>query len=214
MADGTPLPPSNLAVTASSNYHPLISWDYSPTSDVSAYKIYRMVHGIEEDWVYIGSVSSTVNQYEDREYSTPHEGPVAYWTDDSDYTVTAINQSAESDMPPFVTITVFVPERPNPKPYKQSSPLVEIPEDFALYAAYPNPFNSQTIIKYALPEDSYVVIEIFNISGQKIETLLSETKPAGYHEIVWNASNVASGTYLYKINTSYFSETKRLTLLK
>lgn len=214
LADGTPLPPSNLAVTASANYHPLISWDYSPTSDISAYKIYRMVHGIEEDWVHIGSVSSTVNQYEDIEYSTPHDGPYALWIDDADYTVTAVNQYAESDMPPFVTIIVLVPARPDPTPFKQSSPLVEIPENFALYSAYPNPFNSQTIIKYALPEDSHVVIEIFNISGQKIETLISETKPAGYHEIVWDASNVASGTYLYKIDAGHFSETKRMTLLK
>lgn len=173
-----------------------------------------MVHGIEEDWVHIGSVSSTVNQYEDTEYSTPHDGPYALWIDDADYTVTAVNQYAESDMPPFVTIIVLVPARPDPTPFKQSSPLVEIPENFALYSAYPNPFNSQTIIKYALPKDAHVVIEIFNISGQKIETLLSETKPAGYHEIVWNASNVASGTYLYKIDAGHFSETKRMTLLK
>ncbi len=215
IADATPAPPHSLTVSASPDYHPFIQWQPSPSTNVVSYSIYRMVHSVEDDWVYIANVPASTNQYEDTEYSTPHTGPIAYWLNDADYTVIAVNDYGDqSEMPPFVTIRVVVPAYPQPKPFKQSSPSVEIPDDFALYSAYPNPFNSQTIIKYALPEDSHVVIEIFNISGQKIETLISETKPAGYHEIVWNASNVASGTYLYKINTGHFSETKRMTLLK
>ncbi len=214
LADGTPLPPSNLSVTASPTYHPLISWDRSPTSNIYAHKVYRMVHGIEQDWVLIATVPVGTSQYEDLEYATPHDGPVAYWTDDADYTVTAVNPYAESSMPPFVTITVVVPAQPKPKPYKQSSPTTEIPDHFALYAAYPNPFNSQTLIKYALPVESYVIIEIFNISGQKIETLSSGTEQAGYHEVVWDASIVASGTYLYKMAAGDFSESKLISLIK
>jgi len=117
-------------------------------------------------------------------------------------------------MPPFVKLTLVVPERPNPTPSKQASPTAEIPETYALFSAYPNPFNSRAVIKYALPEESQVVIEVFNISGQKIETLLDETKMAGYHEIVWDASNVSSGKYLYKITAGGFTESKMLTLLK
>jgi hypothetical protein len=217
VADATPAPPHSLTISASPDYHPFIEWQPSPSNNVVSYSIYRMVHGIEDDWVYIGSVPVPANsyQYEDVEYSTPHSGPMVQWIDDADYTVTAVNEYGdESHMPPFVTIKVVVPEYPDPKPYKQSSPTVEIPVDYSLYAAYPNPFNSSTTIRYALPEDSYTIIEIFNVSGQKIETLLDETRPAGYHELVWDASHVASGTYFYKINAGDFSDSKMITLLK
>lgn len=214
LADGTPQPPTNLTVCPSPDYHPLISWDPSPTSNVYAHKVYRMVHGIEEDWVHIATVPVGNNQYEDTEYSTPHPGPYATWKDDADYTATAVNTYGESDMAPFVTITVVVPARPYPTPSKQAAAVEEIPEDFALSPAYPNPFNALTSIKYALPEDSYVKIEIFNVSGQKIKTLLSEYRPAGYHEVVWDASDISSGIYIYRIEAADFEETKSMTLLK
>ncbi len=214
LADGTQQPPSNLSVSPSPTFHPLITWNPSPTNEIDGYAVYRMVHGIEPDWVLIASLPSLNNQYEEIEFSTPHPGPIAYWVDDADYTVVAFNQYAESERPPFVTITVVVPEEPDPKIPKQSSPNEEIPKAFALNSAYPNPFNSQTIIEFALPLDSYVEIEIFNLSGQKIETILNESRPAGYHEVVWNASGVTSGVYLYKLKAGDFVESKAVTLLK
>jgi hypothetical protein len=216
--DMTPDPPQNLSVQASPDYHPLIQWQASPSTNVVSYNVYRMVHGIENDWVHIQTVPVGTHQYEDTEYATPHSGNMAPWMDDADYTVTAVNEYGDnSEMPPFVTITVVVPEYPEPKPAKSSAPEtpdVPLPEEYALKSAYPNPFNAQTLIKYELPEDSYVILDIFNISGQKIASLINEHKDAGYHEIVWNASGVPSGIYLYKFSAGNFTSTKKMTLVK
>ena len=89
-----------------------------------------------------------------------------------------------------------------------------LPERLALLQNYPNPFNASTNISFTLPEPSDIAIEIYNILGQRVDLLFEGNKQAGAPSIVWNASNVASGTYLYKINAGHFSETKRLTLLK
>jgi hypothetical protein len=216
--DMTPEPPQNLSVQPSVNYHPLIQWNASPSENVVAYIVYRMVHGIENNWVHLQTVPATTHQYEDTQYSTPHLGPVAQWVDDADYTVTAVNEYGDnSDMPPFVTITVVVPQYPDPtqsKPATPETPEIPLPREYALKSAYPNPFNARTLIKYELPEDSYVVLEIFNISGQKIASLLNEHKDAGYHEIVWDASDVPSGIYLYKLSAADYKCTKKLTLVR
>lgn len=94
-----------------------------------------------------------------------------------------------------------------------------IPERFALNQNYPNPFNPNTVIRFALPEDSWVKIEVFNILGQKITTLVDEHLTAGHKETGWNGTdsrgnNVASGIYFYKINAKNFTDIKKMVLLK
>ena len=218
IANETPDRPRQLSVSASDDHHPLIEWiPPSNTINVSAYKVYRMVHGIEDDWVHIGTVphSEGTHQYLDTEYSTPHLGPIAFWSDDADYTVVSVNSYGdESDMPPFVTIVVVVPERPE-KPITKSHTMdIALPDRFELSSAYPNPFNAQTKIKYALPEDSYVILEVLNLSGQKVTTLVNGYQQAGFKEAIWDASSYSSGVYFYRIQAGEFTDTKRMSLLK
>ena len=73
---------------------------------------------------------------------------------------------------------------------------VSPPEDYELFQNYPNPFNPTTKISYLLPEESKVSLQIFNILGERVADFPGELKSAGQHEIVWNASNFASGTYI------------------
>ena len=89
-----------------------------------------------------------------------------------------------------------------------------LPNSFALSQSYPNPFNASATIKYDLPKASDVSIEIFDILGRKIETLVSEKQSAGKHSIIWNAKDATSGVYFYKIKAGEYSETKRCLLLK
>jgi len=88
------------------------------------------------------------------------------------------------------------------------------PGHFELYQNYPNPFNPTTTIVYNLVESVEVELSIHNISGQKITTLVSEEQPAGFHESEWNASQMASGIYFYKLQAGNFCEIKKMILLK
>lgn len=90
----------------------------------------------------------------------------------------------------------------------------EIPESFTLKQNYPNPFNPATTIEFALPRAAYVTLDIHNILGGKVETLVSRPMSAGSYSVIWDASNAPSGVYFYKIEAGTFSETKKMTLVK
>ncbi len=89
-----------------------------------------------------------------------------------------------------------------------------LPEEFSLFQNHPNPFNTKTTIRYSLPEESDVTIEIYNILGRKIETLVSGIQPAGWHSMVWDAENRPSGVYFYWIKAGEYKESRSCLLLK
>lgn len=84
---------------------------------------------------------------------------------------------------------------------------------------YPNPFNPETTISYSVKEMTPVNIEIYNLKGQKVKTLLSETKAAGNYNVVWNGTDnnnrpVSSGVYFFKMNAGKYSSTKKMIMMK
>jgi hypothetical protein len=89
-----------------------------------------------------------------------------------------------------------------------------IPIDYVLRQNYPNPFNPTTVIRYQLPVAGDVVLTVFNLLGQKAATLFSGRQQAGYYSIEWDASEMASGIYYYKLEAGPFIEIKRMLLLK
>ena len=98
-----------------------------------------------------------------------------------------------------------------------------IPHKTYLEQNFPNPFNPanagsgrspSTTISYSISEDGDVKLEIFNIKGQLIKTLINEYQKAGKHRVIWNPKNLCSGIYLYKLNTGKYSEIKKALLLK
>jgi photosystem II stability/assembly factor-like uncharacterized protein len=86
--------------------------------------------------------------------------------------------------------------------------------NFELYQNYPNPFNPSTKIRYQLPNESKVVIKIYNILGSEVLELLNEQKEAGIYEVEFNSDNLSTGTYIYKIYADNFVQTKKMILLK
>ncbi|HWR82282.1 MAG TPA: T9SS type A sorting domain-containing protein [Candidatus Deferrimicrobium sp.] len=90
----------------------------------------------------------------------------------------------------------------------------QLPTEYSLSQNYPNPFNPTTDITFALPQASFVKLEIFNVLGQKVTTLVEGTREAGRHTVEWNASNVGSGVYLYRLAAGDFVETRKMMLLK
>ena len=89
-----------------------------------------------------------------------------------------------------------------------------IPIDFKLTQNYPNPFNAVTNIRYSLPYDCHVVLEIWNLQGQKVATLIDGKQQAGYKYARWNANSFASGIYFYRLKAENFVQTKRMQLMK
>jgi predicted GH43/DUF377 family glycosyl hydrolase len=89
-----------------------------------------------------------------------------------------------------------------------------LPTEFTLEQNYPNPFNPSTKIKYSIPQISQVVVKVFDVLGNEIETLVNEDKPAGTYELIWNAADLSSGVYFYQFKSGSFIKTKKMILLK
>ena len=102
--------------------------------------------------------------------------------------------------------------------YSKEIEVEVVPRQFTLYQNYPNPFNPVTNIKFDLPEASKVVINVYNILGEKVATLLNKTVEAGFQQVQFNGNDLASGTYIYRIEALYsgqnFVQTKKMLLLK
>ena len=105
----------------------------------------------------------------------------------------------------------------NPLPFPKITDVKQestIPKEFALYQNYPNPFNPNTTIKYSLPISSFVTLKVYDILGNEIITLVNERKSAGNYSVNFNASNLPSGIYFYRMQAGGFASTKKFVLLK
>jgi hypothetical protein len=116
------------------------------------------------------------------------------------------------------TVDVTPPPAVEPEVAEEADVL---PDAYSLSKNFPNPFNPTTTIQYAIPADGagHVEMIIYNINGQKVRTLVNETKDAGYYSVVWDGRNdrgelVSSGIYLYRIVSGNFSKIERMTFIK
>ncbi|MGB9665323.1 MAG: N-acetylmuramoyl-L-alanine amidase [Ignavibacteria bacterium] len=89
-----------------------------------------------------------------------------------------------------------------------------VPDKFELYQNYPNPFNPETIIRFDLPENQFVSLKVFDLHGREIITLINEYIKAGSHQIKFDAKNLHSGVYFYRLATPKFTDTKKMILIK
>lgn len=101
-----------------------------------------------------------------------------------------------------------------------NSETSSLPQNYSLMQNYPNPFNPTTEISYALPYASKITLSIYDLTGKEITRLVNNTESAGYHSVNFNAADLASGIYFYRIEavavdgSNKFSDTKKLVLLK
>jgi len=89
-----------------------------------------------------------------------------------------------------------------------------LPKAFSLFQNYPNPFNPETVIRYELPASVPVRITIYNLAGQKLETLVHGHQEAGRHQVIWKADNYAPGVYLFHIEAGKTRKTMKMVLVK
>ena len=114
----------------------------------------------------------------------------------------AMGLGAQSPFTPVVAFTT------------PSDPNAPVATTFALDQNYPNPFNPQTTIRYSIPSPVMVRLILFNVVGQAVRYLVNGVQQAGLHMIVLDARNLASGTYFYQLEAGYFTQVRRLLLLK
>ncbi len=100
----------------------------------------------------------------------------------------------------------------NPSGFKKE--VHEQPNRFLLKQNYPNPFNPTTVINYGLPKSSFVKLVIYDVVGHKVKTLVNKTQPAGSYNVTFDASNLSSGIYFYRLTAGNFISTKKMILLK
>jgi hypothetical protein len=99
---------------------------------------------------------------------------------------------------------------------QQISRIIEetLPTQFELLSNYPNPFNPTTTLRFSLPEPNKVNMNIYDIMGRKVSTLISQRLEAGYHSIDWNASHLASGVYIVELVAGQQRRTQKIALIK
>jgi uncharacterized protein (TIGR02145 family) len=90
----------------------------------------------------------------------------------------------------------------------------ELPKEFFLSKNYPNPFNPQTKISFSVPKESFITLKIYDLLGREVATLVQDKKQQGEYSVTWNADNVPSGVYFYKLLAGDFIETKKMVLMK
>lgn len=91
---------------------------------------------------------------------------------------------------------------------------VSVPKGYALHQNYPNPFNPYTVIEFEIPEDGYVLIELYNSAGQKVRDIFAGELPAGYHKVRFDASGLASGVYFYRMSAGRFNAVRKMVIMK
>jgi hypothetical protein len=98
--------------------------------------------------------------------------------------------------------------------FNQIDNSASLPSEFGLFGNYPNPFNAATTINYELPTVSHVKVEVYNILGEKVATLIDQEQQAGHRSVTWDASKLSSGLYFYKLSAGDYTDTMRMMLVK
>jgi hypothetical protein len=89
-----------------------------------------------------------------------------------------------------------------------------MPTQYTLAQNFPNPFNPTTTIQYGLPMSAFVSLRVFNTLGEQVADLVEGDRESGYHTVTFDASNLSSGVYFYRLQAGDFVQTRRLMILK
>ena len=225
-----PSKPLRLKVTGSYvepdvSFHPHLVWNPNIEPDFIGTGHYNIYRGAtyscdnEPTYTYLNNVSSNITEYTDNQvllYTGRIGGlncgnqRVTY-----SYKITAVDatslESIKSDrdlIMGYMDPCLILGGSDSPTSNN------EAPKDYSLSQNYPNPFNPATNISYSLPYDGFVSLIIYDMSGREIQTLVNEFKQTGKYIVSFNASQLSSGVYFYKIKSGSFEQVRRMILLK
>jgi len=187
----SPLPVELTSFTADvTNNQVNLKWQTATEVNNYGFDIERKT---SDTWQKLGFVEGNGNSNSPKEYSYTDKSPIG--GSKFQYRLKQIDNDGQFEYSEVVEVEL-------------------VPTEFALYQNYPNPFNPVTTIRYQLPKESKVVIKIYNILGAEVMELLNEKKEAGVYEAEFNADNLSSGAYIYRIIVESFMDTKKMILLK
>ncbi len=188
---------------------------------------------VSAGWNMIGSISSSVNVATitsvpsgivtslffgyDNGYlaSTIIEPGKGYWVKVNQAGILILS-SATSSQSSVARIKIVATSELPPSPPEENSSISNqiLPSEFALGQNYPNPFNPSTVISYSLPVNGYVTLTVYNLLGEEVAVLVNGIQDAGYKTVTFDASNLPSGVYMYKLTTPLFTEVKKMLLMR
>ena len=178
----------------------IINWTTASEVNNLGFNIYRSLSD-DNNFVQINSNliegainSSSTNSYEFKDTKIIPGNKYYYRLED-------ISTDGEKELHDIISIQTEQPEN-------------LIADAYSLGNAYPNPFNPTTNIKYSLPNDTFVNITVYDNRGNIVQTLVNEKQSTGYYDLSWDATDMASGVYFYKITADGFSDVKKCLLVK
>lgn len=210
--DAAPLTPQNLNIAESGNNHPLLSWDANGEPDLNYYEVWKKGGNEGGDW-HIKTTTSNI-YYEDPD-ETVVSGAQQANEGKAYYKLKAVDiNNNKSTFSNQVDIRVGLDPLS-----KQGTGDGEIKLQYQLRQNYPNPFNPSTQITYTIAQDAEVVVKIYDMLGTEVAELVNKTQTAGIYDVNFNAKNLSSGIYIYRITASsksrvIFSDAKRMLLIK
>ena len=188
-----------LAAISDQSNHPLLVWGPHPSLDIDNYNVYRKINN--QSFTKIGTTDNNTYEYTDDDFLL--NGPVSLL-----YYVTGSYNSLNEASATNTVVT-------DGGLYKQNNEGTKnINSDFSLSQNYPNPFNPTTQIDYSVKFSGIVTLKVFNMLGQEVATLVNAKKKAGNYTAVFNAANLPSGIYVYRLSSQNFSLSKKLILLR
>ncbi|HRI46078.1 MAG TPA: T9SS type A sorting domain-containing protein [Ignavibacteriaceae bacterium] len=195
---GTALPVELVSFSASV-YEQKVTLKWQTATEVNNYgfEIERMNDGMDE-WLNVGFVEGHGNSNSPKEYSFVDESEL---NGTIQYRLKQIDTDGKFEYSEIVEVSIEI----------QS---IALPMDFELFQNYPNPFNPSTTIKFGLSKDSKVTLEVYNIIGEKVTTLINQDMSAGYHNINFSGNELSTGIYIYKITANEFTSTRKFILMK
>ena len=192
----------------------LLKWETATEVNNYGFDVERQSSSLRQ-WVNIGFVKGAGNSNSPKQYKFLDSNPIENTRSDD----TIIYRLKQIDIDGKSTYYINNIIKLDVHLLKSAFDALSIPIEFALMQNYPNPFNPSTTIKYDLPAEQNVRLEIYNILGERVKTLVNDTKKAGRYSITWNGKNdygsrVASGVYIYTIRTKEFNRNMKMLMLK